>query len=89
MAHHVKIDSPKDVPAHKDGKPMPVIRDLGHDHDVFDIAKHLNATDGSKGASVSQSQHSLAGDGSFDTEGHFTTHPKNMRAHLPSKEETK
>ncbi len=66
----------------------PLTRDTGHDHNVTDQARHLNSKTGEKGASVSQPLVEFANP-EYDTEAHFSNHPKNMRAHLPSKEETK
>ena len=79
MANHEKFNSVDKTP---------LTRDTGHEHNVTNQAKHLKSHSGEKGASVSDPQDFLANP-EYDTEAHFTTHPKDMRWHLPSKEETK
>jgi hypothetical protein len=85
MAEHILIDS-ESVPAHVNGKPQPHRVTESAPHDVTGQEKNLHSKTGDKASSATQSMHHLAGDGSFDTEGHFTTHPKDMRGHLPAKE---
>jgi hypothetical protein len=79
MATHERFNS-EDV--------TPLTRDTGHEHDVVNVAKHLKSHVGEKSSSVSDPQDFLANP-EYDTDGHFSTHPKDMRGHLPSKEETR
>ena len=69
MAEHKKLNS-TDV--------TPLTRDEGHSHDVADVARHLRATDGSKGSSVPQPLQHLANP-EHDVESHFSS--KSQQAH--------
>ena len=83
MAEHIHLDAPEDVPAHHNHKPVPIRIDDGNEHDVFDVAKHLQSTTGEKGASVTQPLHHFANK-QHDVEAHFSRpeHQKNLRSHL-------
>lgn len=55
--------------------------DKGHSHQTG-VSPDINSLDEKNGASHTTSLHDLANK-EHDTEAHFTTAPKNMRAHLP------
>jgi hypothetical protein len=86
MAEHILINS-ESVPAHVNGKPQPHRVTDSAPHDVTHQERFLKSKTAEKGSSATQSLHHLAGDGSFDTEAHFTTHPKELRGHLPEAKE--
>jgi len=79
MANHERFDSVDKTP---------LTRDTGHEHDVVNVAKHLKSHSGEKSSSVSDPQDFLANP-EYDTEAHFSNHPKDMRGHLDPKGEQK
>jgi len=81
MANITHVDAVTDAAPHHNHKPVPIVIDKGHSHDVFDVAKHLISTTGEKGASVTVPQLDQKSK-EHDSEAHFTTAPKDLRGHL-------
>lgn len=88
MAQHILINSPDDVPAHHDHKPVPIVIDSAQGHDVTGQGKHLTSFTGEKGASNLQSLlDEKVKNGERDQEAHFSTNPKPLRSHIDAAKE--
>jgi hypothetical protein len=81
VANHIHLAS-KDLAAAVNNEPQPIVRSTDHrkDSDVVGVAKHLNSNP--------QTLVEFANP-EYDTESHFSRpeKAKNLRAHLPAKEE--